>query len=194
MRTVIIGTGPAGITAAATLRRLDPTGSVVALSSEPYPPYSPAALADHFLTGRDQTLYWKGTDIAERLGIDERRDSVVAGVDTDAREVVLRDGGRIPYEGLVETLQPLAIDLAFLPINGRDFFRTSAGTIGNCDYREAAELAIAIGVDTAVPVHYGMFAGNTVPPGHFISYLAERAPQVQSHVLGRYGLYIYQRP
>ncbi|HEX7660821.1 MAG TPA: FAD/NAD(P)-binding oxidoreductase, partial [Pseudonocardiaceae bacterium] len=77
MRTVIIGTGPAGITAAATLRRLDPTGSVVALSSEPYPPYSPAALADHFLTGRDQTLYWKGTDIAERLGIDERRDSVV---------------------------------------------------------------------------------------------------------------------
>lgn len=101
MRTVIIGTGPAGITAAATLRRLDPTGSVVALSSEPYPPYSPAALADHFLTGRDQTLYWKGTDIAERLGIDERRDSVVAGVDTDAREVVLRDGGRIPYEGLV---------------------------------------------------------------------------------------------
>jgi L-ascorbate 6-phosphate lactonase len=103
-------------------------------------------------------------------------------------------GDTIPYEGLVETLQPLAIDLAFLPINGRDYFRTSAGTIGNCDYREAAELATAIGVDTAVPVHYGMFAGNTVPPGHFISYLADRAPHIQSHVLGRYGLFIYQRP
>ena len=103
-------------------------------------------------------------------------------------------GDTIPYAGLVETLQPLAIDLAFLPINGRDFFRTSAGTIGNLDYREAAELAAAIGVDVAVPVHYGMFAGNTVPPGHFVSYLAEFHPQQQSHLLGRYGLYIYQRP
>lgn len=103
-------------------------------------------------------------------------------------------GDTIPFEGLVETLKPFAIDLAFIPINGRDFFRTRAGTIGNCDYREAAELAVAIGVETVVPVHYGMFAGNTVPPGHFVSYLAERAPEMQAHILGRYGLFIYQRP
>jgi L-ascorbate metabolism protein UlaG (beta-lactamase superfamily) len=103
-------------------------------------------------------------------------------------------GDTIPYEGLAETLRPHAIDLAFLPINGRDFFRTSAGTIGNCDYREAAELAVAIGADVAVPVHYGMFAGNSVPPGHFVSYLAEFHPHQQSHVLGRYGCYLYARP
>jgi NAD(P)H-nitrite reductase large subunit len=101
MRAVVIGTGPAGITAAETLRRLDPDGSVVSLSAEPYAPYSPPALADHFLTGRDQTLYWKGTDVASRLGIDERRDVRVTGVDTDHREVVLDDGGPIPYDGLV---------------------------------------------------------------------------------------------
>jgi L-ascorbate 6-phosphate lactonase len=102
-------------------------------------------------------------------------------------------GDTIPYEGLVEALRPHAIDLAFLPINGRDFFRTRAGTIGNCDFREAAELALAAGIGTVVPVHYGMFAGNTVPPGHFISYLAERAPHIQAHLLGRYGLYIFQK-
>lgn len=101
MRAVVIGTGPAGITAAETLRRLDPAGSVVALSAEPYAPYSPPALADHFLTGRDQTLYWKGTDVAAQLGIDERRDVRVTGVDTDNHEVVLDDGDPIPYEGLV---------------------------------------------------------------------------------------------
>lgn len=101
MRAVVIGTGPAGITAAVTLRHLDPSGSVIALSAEPFPPYSPAALADHFLTGRNQTLYWKGTDVAERLGIDERREAVVSAVDTDSREVVLSDASRIPYEGLV---------------------------------------------------------------------------------------------
>jgi NAD(P)H-nitrite reductase large subunit len=101
MRAVVIGTGPAGITAAETLRRLDPSGSVVALSTEPYPPYSPPAMADHFLTGRDGPLYWKGQDVGARLGIDERRDARVEAIDTDHREVVLADGGRIPYEGLV---------------------------------------------------------------------------------------------
>src|SRR5450830_308534 len=101
MRAVIIGTGPAGITAAATLRHLDPAGSVIALSTEPFPPYSPAALADHFLTGRDQTLYWKGEDVAARLGIDERREAVVTAVDTDSHDVLLSDGTRIPYEGLI---------------------------------------------------------------------------------------------
>ena len=92
-------------------------------------------------------------------------------------------GDTIPYDGLVENLRAHAIDLAFLPINGRDFFRTRSGVIGNMDYREAAELAIAAGITTVVPVHYGMFAGNTVPPGHFVSHLAERADAPQAHVL-----------
>ena len=101
MRVVVIGTGPAGITAAETLRRLDPSGSVVALSTEPYAPYSPPAMADYYLTGRTNTLYWKGEDVAERLGIEERRNTRVDGIDADNREVVLADGERIRYEGLV---------------------------------------------------------------------------------------------
>ena len=101
MRAVVIGTGPAGITAAETLRRLDPSGTVVALSVEPFAPYSPPAMADHYLTGRDSTLYWKGQDVSTRLGIDERRETQVTGIDADNREVVLADGERVGYEGLV---------------------------------------------------------------------------------------------
>ena len=101
MRAVIIGTGPAGISAAETLRRLDPACEVTSLSAEPYPPYSPPAMADHFLTGREETLYWKGVDIAEQLRIDERREAVVSGIDCDNREVVLQDGGRVGYEALI---------------------------------------------------------------------------------------------
>ncbi len=99
--SVIIGTGPAGITAAETFRRLDPTGTVTALTLEPFPPYSPAAMADHFLTGRTNTLYWKGPDIAERLGIEERREAPVVAIDTDNGEVVLAEGTRVAYETLV---------------------------------------------------------------------------------------------
>jgi NAD(P)H-nitrite reductase large subunit len=101
MRAVVIGTGPAGITAGETLRRLDPTGSVVMLSTEPFAPYSPPAMADHYLTGRTDTLYWKGEDVATRLGIDERRETRVEGIDVDNREVVLAGGKRLGYEGLV---------------------------------------------------------------------------------------------
>lgn len=101
MRCVVIGTGPAGITACEVLRRHDPTGSVVALSVEPYPPYSPAAMADHFLTGRTSTLYWKGEDVAARLGVEERRETTVVALDVDSREVVLADGARVPYDGLL---------------------------------------------------------------------------------------------
>jgi len=100
-RSVIIGTGPAGITAAETFRTLDPTGTVTALTLEPFPPYSPAAMADHFLTGRENTLYWKGRDVAERLGIEERRESPVIAIDTDNREVVLGEGARVAYDVLV---------------------------------------------------------------------------------------------
>ena len=38
-------------------------------------------MADHFLTGRDQTLYWKGRKVADLRGIDERREAVVIAVE-----------------------------------------------------------------------------------------------------------------
>ncbi len=102
-------------------------------------------------------------------------------------------GDTIPFEGHAERVKAHVVDIAFLPINGRDFYRTRAGTIGNMDYREAAEFAVQIGADVAVPIHYGMFRGNTVPPGHFVSYLAEFHPEQAVHVMGRYGKYVYYR-
>ncbi len=102
-------------------------------------------------------------------------------------------GDTIPYDGLIETLLPFHVDLAFLPINGRDYFRTRQGVLGNMDGREAAELSAALDIDTVVPVHYGMFANNTVPPGDFVTYLAANHPHVHAHILGQSRLFVYQR-
>jgi NAD(P)H-nitrite reductase large subunit len=148
MRSVVIGTGPAGITAAITLRQLDPTGSVIALSSEPFPPYSPPAMADHFLTGREDTLYWKDREISERAGIDERRDAHVVGIDTDARQVELAGGERIGFEGLVVA----SGSRLYAPLEGAelpgvlDFKSLSAATelVGRVRRREAKS-AIIVG-------------------------------------------------
>lgn len=101
MRIVIIGTGPAGITAAESLRTADATVDISILSAEPYPPYSPPALVDHFLTGRAETLFWKGRDVCQRLSIDERREALVVAVAPDAHEISLADGTRLPYDRLL---------------------------------------------------------------------------------------------
>lgn len=101
MRIVIIGSGPAGITAAEALRAADRTVEISVLSAEPYPPYSPPALADYFLTGRADTLFWKGRDVCPRLEVSERREARVVAVDPSAGQISLADGGRLPYDRLL---------------------------------------------------------------------------------------------
>ncbi len=149
MRAVVIGTGPAGITAAETLRRLDPSGSVVALSAEDSPPYSPPAMADHFLTGREEPLYWKGRDIAERLGIEERRGAHVEAIDTDSDEVVLGGGTRIGYDGLVIA----SGSRLYAPLEGADL----PGVLDFKSLRSATEL---VGRVRRGEVHSALIVGN----------------------------------
>jgi L-ascorbate metabolism protein UlaG (beta-lactamase superfamily) len=69
-------------------------------------------------------------------------------------------GDTIHYDGMEDTLRNLAIDVAMLPINGRDAEREARGIVGNLSEREAAWLARAIGAGTLVPMHYDLFARN----------------------------------
>jgi L-ascorbate 6-phosphate lactonase len=84
---------------------------------------------------------------------------------------VYHAGDTVVYDGLIETLSAWDIDVAFVPINGRDYFRTRRGIIGNTDFRETAELAETLGVGLIVPTHYDLIEGNTADPGHFVSHL-----------------------
>jgi L-ascorbate metabolism protein UlaG (beta-lactamase superfamily) len=79
-------------------------------------------------------------------------------------------GDCVPYPGLADKLRSFAIDIAFLPINGRDPKR---GVPGNFDGREAAELARDAGIGLVVPCHYDLFEFNTVRPDLFVRSCAE---------------------
>lgn len=87
-------------------------------------------------------------------------------------------GDTVIYEGLVERLREMEIDLAFLPINGRNYFREQHNIVGNMDEREAADLAVAAGVKLLVPIHYEMFAANQGRPGTLVDYVQARYPQL----------------
>ena len=85
-------------------------------------------------------------------------------------------GDCAPYEGLAEQLRPHRIDLALLPVNGRD---ASWGMPGNFTIAEAAALAEEAGIGCLAPMHYGMFAVNDVDPDRFVDHLLGHRPSVR---------------
>lgn len=54
------------------------------------------------------------------------------------------------------------VDVAFISVNERNYYRDSAGIIGNMSVRDAFRLAEEIGVRRFVPMHWDMFAANLV--------------------------------
>lgn len=89
---------------------------------------------------------------------------------------VYHSGDTVYWPGLVERLQDLDVDIALLPINGRDWMREQDGIVGNLTAPEAAELAWQAGIDLVVPCHYDGIVGNTADPGEFASYVTRRHP------------------
>ena len=95
------------------------------------------------------------------------------------------------YEGLIDRLKMHRPDVVLLPINGHDWKRTRKGIIGNMTTREAADLAAEVEADLAIPMHYGMFAHNTEPPGHFVDYILDCYPTQKIKVMARYEGFVY---
>ena len=80
-------------------------------------------------------------------------------------EGIYHAGDTIVTDDLRAALEPLGIEVALLPINGRDDERHARGIVGNMDAHEAAALALDAGARMLVPYHWDGFAGNTVAPG-----------------------------
>ncbi|HEY7381141.1 MAG TPA: MBL fold metallo-hydrolase, partial [Gaiella sp.] len=83
-------------------------------------------------------------------------------------------GDTIVTDELLSALLPLDIEVALLPINGRDALRESRGIVGNLDAAEAVELALAAGAQRLVPHHWDGFDGNTVSPATAVEAAAGR--------------------
>jgi L-ascorbate metabolism protein UlaG (beta-lactamase superfamily) len=77
---------------------------------------------------------------------------------------IYHSGDTVRYEGMVEWLGRWSINLAILPINGRDPAR---GVAGNLSGPEAVKLAWDIRAGLVIPCHYEMFEFNTVSPTVF---------------------------
>jgi nitrite reductase (NADH) large subunit len=100
MKTVIVGAGPAGVNAAETLRAHAPDAEIVVLSAEPYPPYAPPAMVDHFLTG-SQLHLWRGSSWPQDFGVDYKSGMRVTAVEPADHRLILAEGDTLGYDRLV---------------------------------------------------------------------------------------------
>jgi nitrite reductase (NADH) large subunit len=100
MKIVIIGAGPTGVSVVETLRQYDQQAELVVFSSEPFPPYSPPAMADHFMHGTQAHL-WRGMDWPQRMDVNYRPDLSVDSIDPGAHRVHLVNGCEETYDHLV---------------------------------------------------------------------------------------------
>jgi nitrite reductase (NADH) large subunit len=100
MKIVIIGAGPAGVSVAETIRAYERDAKIVMLSAEPYLPYSPPAMADHFITGSELHL-WRDRHWPKQTGVEYRKGIEVVQIEPDTHRIELDDGRRVKYDRLV---------------------------------------------------------------------------------------------
>jgi len=85
---------------------------------------------------------------------------------------IYHSGDCAPYPGQQELLASLEVDLALLPVNGRDSHRVGNGVPGNFHLSEAVDLCRAAGIPRLVVHHWGLFAFNTADPAQLARELA----------------------
>lgn len=102
MQHLIIGAGPAGVIAAETLRKLDPSASITIIGDEKEPPYSRMALPYYLIKqiSEEGTFLRKSTDHFSTLNIDVRQNRVNA-IDRAGKTVSLDDGSSLSYDKLL---------------------------------------------------------------------------------------------
>ena len=100
MKIIIIGAGPAGVTAAETVRTFDRQAELTMLTDEPYLPYSPPAMADHFILGTDNHM-WRPSDWPAQTGVDYRSGVYVAAIEPEAHRIHLASGEILSYDRLL---------------------------------------------------------------------------------------------
>lgn len=102
MHYVVLGAGPAGVTAAETLRKHDKTAKITLLGGEPEPPYSRMALPYYLIekVGEDGTYLRQTDGHYESLGIDYVHGKAAA-LQGKAKRLKLEDGSEIQYDKLL---------------------------------------------------------------------------------------------
>jgi len=104
---------------------------------------------------------------------------------------VYHSGDTVLFPELLDAVRGRPVDIALLPINGRDHYRERNDIIGNLWPGEAVELAKELDARVLIGIHNDLFAVNRVNPGLLFDELDRRAPFLRCHMLQPGELYLY---
>ncbi len=101
MNYCIIGNGVAATAAVEAIRELDEEGRITVISAEPYPVYS-RPLITYLLSGKvdEADMLYRDEGFYQRKKVDLIMKRAVS-IDTEEREVLLEDGGKVPFDKLL---------------------------------------------------------------------------------------------
>ena len=87
--------------------------------------------------------------------------------------VVYHSGDTVLYDGMARMIEESGwkIDIACLPVNGRDEKREKMGIVGNLNVEESLQLATTIRATWMIPIHNDLFSINQENPAYVESIL-----------------------
>ncbi|WP_404316142.1 NAD(P)/FAD-dependent oxidoreductase [Prescottella equi] len=147
-RIVVVGASAAGLTAAESLRRDGFEGSVTLIGEEPHLPYDRPPLSKQVLRGDWdlERVHLRSADMLDGIGAEWLLGRRAVGLDIAGREVVLDDGARVGFDGLViatgvrPRLLPFGHDLA-----GVHVLRGLDDAVALRDDLDSAESVVVVG-------------------------------------------------
>lgn len=142
---VVIGSGPAGVSAAETFRGEHRDIPVRILTTDPALPYAKPPLSKDFLCGRDTKLALHSERWFDRNAVDLIRGVTVDTIDTDRQEVVTAGGQRYPYWHLVVASGSTAVRPAIPGVQAALTLRSFADAVALKMAARYADCAVVIG-------------------------------------------------
>ena len=99
-RFIIVGGGPAGLSAAETLRQANYTGEILIISKDVELPYDRTILSKYY-PGSVSKILLRSQDFLKEYDIDIKTSTSIDSIDNKKREVVLSNGTKLTYDKLL---------------------------------------------------------------------------------------------
>lgn len=106
---------------------------------------------------------------------------------------VYHAGDTIDHPEIMQALAGRTVDVALLPINGRDAEREKQDIVGNLWPEEALDLAVRLSARVMIGTHNDLFAINRIDPGMLFTRAAVREDALPVHTLLPGELYWFVR-
>ena len=101
MEIAVIGMGPAAVSVVKTLRENGCNDPITLFSAERVPPYSPPALGEYLITGRQELLFWQGRGFCEKYAVACRSGEKIVRILPREKQLVTDQDHTLEYDRLV---------------------------------------------------------------------------------------------